>query len=205
MEEYNTNTIRHFTNVDALFKILKSGLKFSSGRSWADKNDAYDIERYKKIVNKDVAILCMCDGKGNMYHWTNLGHKNIFCKYSNIKCNIAFYKDDFLEYVSSLNKFEKPRPIIYCDETETITQELSNIPFLKNKEYIVEKEIRLLYIGDNAQKEAIIPNIRPYIRNITISKNDCNDKNFAIIKRRIEHLYPQLKGHITPNKSKLAG
>ena len=62
MKNEYVSTIRHFTNVDALYKILEQGLKFSSGRSWSDKDDVFDIKQYSKIIKNDVYIDHICIG-----------------------------------------------------------------------------------------------------------------------------------------------
>ena len=194
MKNEYVSTIRHFTNADALYKILEQGLKFSSGRSWSDKDDVFDIKQYSKIIKKDVAVLCMCNGMGNLHHWAIIRNKG---KGLNaIKCSIVFNKNDFLRYVSSLKKFEKPRKVKYCSEIDVLTCDISDIPYLKKREYDIEKEIRFIYLGCDAEKSAIIPNIVPYIKCIEISKNGCSKTDFNQIRTTIENLYPQLKGRV---------
>ena len=195
------SVIRHFTNVKALYGILEKGFKFSSGSSWPDLDDKYDIERYKKISHREIGILCFCDGKGTIYHWTNLGTANDQGKdkESMMKCSISIYKEPFLEYVESLQKFEKPRKIEYCNEIDVLFREIHDIPYLKKEQYIIENELRILFIGNKVETEAIIPNIHPFIKCITISENDCNREEFFQIRTKIENKYSHLKGLVCQN------
>ncbi len=202
MEKEFSDTIRHFTNVHALFHILKDGMKFSSGTKWADKDDSYDIETYRKLINNDVASISFCNGLGTIHHW-DIGkcHKKSLNVKKNIRCYISLYTEDFFEYINSLGKFENPKSVIYCHEVAIIERDISDIPYLKKIEYNVEKEIRILYVGDNPMKNAIIPNVVPYVKCICINKEDCDKETFANIKNELVNLCPSLKGRIILNDS----
>ncbi len=180
----NQQIISHFTSVENLFKILDKGLKFSDASQWDDKNDKYGIDQYKKLQNgKNVLVLCFCDGSGNAYHWTRKHNQKKHNTLKNIQCSINFHKTNFFRYIESFENVYEHQYVEYCRNKEVSQKTIEKIPYIKRKEYEIEKEIRILYIGE--KKNVYIPIIK-YIQSITLEKvEDVSiEQN---IKHRIEH------------------
>lgn len=160
-----TEIIRHFTSVECLCLILKNGFRMSDAQNWEDKNDSYGIRRYAELQNgQKVLVLCFCTTKGNVYHWKSLKSQK------GLMCSIDIKKDEFFNYVRTLDGFREPKYVDYCNNDEIPKKDKENMPYLKRSEYRIENEIRILYVGDRT--DVLIPNIQRFIASITIDSSN---------------------------------
>lgn len=195
--------IRHYTDVDALFKILRNGLRFSKPSSnWQDKNDKWALERYQELRrnNKDVFVLCFCDGIGNIHHWDAFGHKGDKWKNKKhkIKCYIKIDKAKFTEYLHSIGYqlVEVEYPILTKIQTDYATNIVEKLPYLKRSEYSVEHELRIVAEFDHNDSSHYLP-IRSFVHSITLSMDATSSeykqikqeliKEFALSSKQITH------------------
>lgn len=200
-KDNQTQWIRHFTSVDALFKILAEGFRFASPRNWQDKNDVYCVKRFEELQKKKLYILCFCKGVGNAYHWTAFGHHGVgsLCKgcYKNVPCNIqintAVFEKEIQQQGMSL------QDVIYY---KTVSQDFNNIhqlPLLKRFGYRVEKETRIIVMRDSEDNSGV-PNLKipeKAIGGINILRTD-NDL-YKQIKQELINRFPFLKDKIKYN------
>lgn len=181
--------VRHFTSVENLFKILDNGLMFSDASQWDDENDRYGMMRYKELQNgNNVLVLCFCDGKGNAYHWMHKKHQKADDdtnaennkKYGEIQCSIDINKNDLFNYIEHMENVCRPQEMKYCRNAEIQGKDIDDIPYLKRKEYEIEKEIRVLYIG--TENKISIQDINQFIHSITLESIDVSMKRSIIQK-----------------------
>ena len=200
--------IRHFTDVDALFKILEGGLRFSKpSTKWDDENDLYCVNKYAELIGKDVYVLCFCAGIGNIHDWTYFGSSIIsntcaYC-YKTIKCNIKLNRAK-VEKALKEQGFRQLEPMIYCT-TKRLKENFNNkhqLPYLKRNEYCIEQELRSIIECEKGiinSPSLIIPLECIEGINILIDKN--SKKVYNSIKKELESRYPHLKGKIDFNGS----
>lgn len=180
MEE-NKNQLKHYTSVSTLYKILDSGFMFQDGKSWDDDNDRYTLQMYRDYISpQNVLALCFCDGAGNAYHWTALGKIDSNDPYSEIKCSIVLNKDTFLKHIDSVNGISH-HEMMYCKNNQVAEHQMEDLPYLKRKEFSVENEYRVIYMGDKS--EFFLSGIIPYIDKIVIGL--CDKEDFDRIKQHI--------------------
>ena len=179
------NVLKHYTNVDALFKILSDGFLFSDGQKWEDKNDSFDIQQYAIYLNKHVLVLCFCDGDGNIYHWNSLGWKDKKNKNSNIKCSIVLNKEEMLQYIRTLGSDYEHHNVIYCHNADVSMKNVSEVPYLKRMEFAVEKEYRIVYKGTHSN--VLLPCIQRYVTKIVIGR--CESSDFDMIRNKLNSDY----------------
>lgn len=194
MEE-NKNQLKHYTSVSTLYKILAKGFMFQDGKSWNDKNDRYTLQKYREYVYpKNVLVLCFCDGAGNVYHWAALGKIDPNDSDSQIKCSIVLNKDTFLKHIDSIVGMSH-REMMYCKNNKVAEHQMEDLPYLKRKEFSVEKEYRIIYTGDKS--EFFLSDIIPYIDKIVIGL--CTEAEFDEIKQHIVTAFNIDEAKITQN------
>lgn len=180
MEE-SKKTLKHFTNVSALKKILKTGLKFSDGKNWLDKDDRFAFEFYYKKTKKHVQAICFCDSDDTAHHWKlplNINVDQVQENDEDIMCYIGF-SSDFKEclklyfQLSGLVEYKK-----YAELNSYIqNKKLECILKLKKYHYSVENEFRVLYISDKEEEKFIpLDILRKYITKIIIARNVSKEK-----------------------------
>ncbi len=171
-----SNTIYHFTSVGNLYRILLSGLKLSDGKNWKDKNDRYGIEQYRKFLEKDgknILVLCFCNNKGNVFLWKEKEESpSQLTQYDEYICRIGFNTKLLRKHLEKNAGIRKPCPVKYCSNKDVLNRKytIEDIPYLKRKEYAIEDEVRIVYIG--SEKEKFITNINDCITSITINTNN---------------------------------
>ena len=153
-----SNFIRHYTDVDALFHILRGGLRFSKPKqTWDDKNDYFTLHKYEQLTQQHVFVLCFCNNIGNTHHWSYFGQNlPTLCSGCNklIKCNIKFNRKKLQTALKARGL--SLRPVVYCKSSE-IKDKLNSIeilPVLKKWEYRVEQELRVVVIQEAADQPA---------------------------------------------------
>lgn len=193
----SNGSIRHYTDVDALFKILDNGLMFSRPRpTWDDKNDYYTLHKYEELKQKDVYVLCFCNEIGNTHHWSYFGSNKYptICAgcFKSIKCNIKLNRAKFEEKLAQRHLSLKD--IIYCKSTE-ISQKLLSIedlPLLKKNEYCIENELRVLAIVNQGSKRPDNIQITPEcIEGISILLPNSSTM-YKQLKKELNTMYPKI-------------
>lgn len=189
-------TIRHFTSVENLCLILKNGLRMGNAKNWEDKNDSYGIQRYAELQNgKKVLVLCFCATPGNVHHWTSLKAQK------GLMCAIGIRKDDFYKYIQGFfnhgvdDVIQEPRSVIYCKGSEIQNHKIEDLPYLKKPEYKIEREIRILYVGEKT--DVYIPNIKEYIEYVIIDSS--NLELYQLAKETLVERYGIDKSKIRGN------
>lgn len=188
--------IRHFTSVENLCLILKNGLRMGDARNWEDKNDSYGIQRYAELQNgKKVLVLCFCATTGNVHHWKSLKSQK------GLMCAIGIRKDDFYKYIWEFfnhggdDVIQEPRFVIYCKNSEIQNNKIEDLPYLKKSEYKIEREIRILYVGEKT--DVYIPNIKEYIEYVIIDSS--NLELYQLAKETLVERYGIDKSKIRGN------
>lgn len=205
MESNNEiDVVKHYTDYKTLKLILEKGLKFSDGSKWTDKNDLYGITKYKEVIKKRVLVLCFCDGKGNVHHWTRYGTYSSKTSQNtdNVACSIVLNKKGLYNECTLFPDIKDPREVNYCSFDEIQSYSISDIPYLKRKEYEVEKEIRILVEQpQSCNKDVYLP-VKEHLDRIVIGP--CSDKMFDSIKKELIALGVNVDkiGHNSLNKSK---
>ncbi len=161
----------HFTSVGNLYQILQTGLKLSDGKNWKDKNDLYGIDIYREYQNgNNVLVLCFCNNRGNVFLWNDKEYSPTI-QLKDYRCCIKFKKNALSKHIKTIAGVKQPRLIEYCSNEDVLNSQyaIEDIPYLKRKEYEIEHEVRIIYIG--LEKEKFIPNINDCISEITIETN----------------------------------
>ena len=159
--------LNHFTTFDAVIGIIKTGLRFSTGQSWEDKNDLRLLELYRKITNnQDVKVLCFLNDDETIYHWK--AYQTGKC--SSDICCIEFDKKKLLSHFSTNSNY-------ICEEVQYATiadVEFDNprkLLFTKRWPYRNEKEFRIVQIKGNNNVF-----VNDAITRITLSQELCKEE-----------------------------
>lgn len=197
-KENQSHLLRHYTNVDALFHILKEGFRFGTpSKMWDDQNDAYCVSLYAKRHKKKAYVLCFCVGLGNFHHWNyfggNIGLRQCSDCYKAIKCNIVI-KRDYVERLLHENKMAL-HTVIHMEKDE-LCQKMDNIldinlPYLKRSEYWVEQEARVVVLRSPSAKTPTLKIPVGQIEYVTLLL-DPDTKQYKEIKKKLNDLYPDL-------------
>lgn len=167
-----SDTLYHFTSVGNLYRILLSGLKLSDGKNWKDQNDLYGIEQYRKSLEEygeNILVLCFCNNKGNVFLWKEKEESPTHTE--DYRCRIGFNTNLLRKHLANIDGIREPRPVKYYSNKDVLNRKytIKDIPYLKRKEYAIEDEVRIVYVG--SEKEKTIPNIKDCITSITINTN----------------------------------
>ncbi len=207
IKEKDSKFIRHYTNVGALFGILDKGFMLSKpNENWDDQNDYFTLKKYAEHMKKDVYVLCFCDGLGSVHHWFYYGqnNKNTFFEkcYENIKCNIKLNKKAFENKLSGDLSLKKVEYVLSNKEatrnpnstTKTLAEYVDSwdkLPYVKRKEYDVEKEWRIVALRDEGDKPEPLP-ILDCVESITFLIDE-DSFIYCMLKNMIKCKYPQLE------------
>ena len=135
-----------YTNLAAAIHLLKNKqITLLDPMSWDDKNEAFLMETYKERRNaKTVLALCFAEAAETYHHWKTFsnGPDGI---------SINFEKDKLLSTFSRDNKIEH-RHVRYIPmrKIETLSLDISELPFLKRYPFRAEKEYRVIYVDTEA-------------------------------------------------------
>lgn len=211
--------IRHYTNVKALFGILKKGFRFAEPRAnWDDLNDYFTLIEYGKLTDKDVYTLCFCEGLGNAHHWFYYGYNTNALTYENcyenIKCNIKLDTKRFEQLLKQQDKTLELREVKYVITNEeaslkkypdhkTLSEVLyskEDLPILKRCEYETEKEWRVVLLkdkkaADEPKEDIYTSNIMGCIEKISLLLDE-ESITYRLLEKKITCMYPELKGKI---------
>lgn len=206
------STLRHYTNVGFLMKILEGNrLKFSNGLdkgysagddAWDDQNDVMTLNLYKEITDITPLVICFTHTI-SIHHWEYYGKTGNFENDDKVKCAIVFDYQKFKNLIenyrtrNNLNLILKMvRYISEKDLKHTIIDK-EELPFTKKYGFNVDKEERLVLFTANDKQDYFLPGIISCISNIVIYAKGAN-RNVVInrIKERITATVPQLKGKI---------
>ena len=91
MEE-SKKTLKHFTNVSALKKILQTGLKFSDGKNWIDKDDRFAFEFYYKKIDAFYLKLYIFSRKCRFMYFPRISFKKITRYCENAISIVIFFR-----------------------------------------------------------------------------------------------------------------
>lgn len=194
--QQKSDFIRHFTDVDALFKILSGGIKFSKpSKAWDDKNDVYCIRQYSKHTGKNVFVLCFCSGIGNIHHWTYFGSNTaIACKgcYKTIKCNIKLNREKFAKALEQ--EGYQLKPVKYSTREKLVENftDMESLPYLKRNEYCVEQELRVVVLKSKGSKAPIFKIPENCIESVNILLDNNSRSLYKRIKKELIKEFPYL-------------
>jgi len=133
------------------FQYWLKNEKFVFGKyaHWEDKSDVAVMDAYAKKKKQQVRVFCLMDRSGTykdcIYHWSG---------YTKSKDGIRvdFDKDKLLEYLKQKNiNTEKYAREVKYPETKDLKEwgkDYENWPFIKRASYDVDKEYRILCVGN---------------------------------------------------------
>jgi hypothetical protein len=149
-EEETRRSLKHYTSIENLFKILDTGyLLLGDPEKWEDKNDAAAVRAFCRLKGErtKARVLSFLNGEESIHHW------NAFSK-NGYGCSISFAKDEILKQTEGddfLHDFVKYKKEIKAEELRKMDSK--GIPFLKRNQYKCEKEYRVIWFGtDEAPK-----------------------------------------------------
>lgn len=164
----STETLRRYTDLPALLHLLQHRcITLLDPSTWDDTNDSYYLLKYKEKRNlKSVLALCMTEAEETYHHWRVFSHGTTgVC--------IDFHR---AELISTLENEAgvTVRPVEYrnirVDGRQVAAPRIEDLPFLKRKGFVAEREIRAVY--ESACEEREYKEIKlelSLIRRITLS------------------------------------
>ncbi len=160
-------TLRRYTNLAAALHLLQTKkITLLNPATWDDKNDAYFMAEYKRILSaQTVLALCFSDTTETYHHW------RVFSHGSDGVC-IEFNKAPLLKSLNKITKLKKGK--IKYELIKSLAKlksiDVEKLPFLKRKPYEPECEYRLIYVDmAKSQEFRDIPVETDWIRRITLS------------------------------------
>jgi hypothetical protein len=158
---------RRYTNLAAVIHLLQTKrITLLNPATWDDKNDAYFMAEYKRILGfQTVLALCFAETDETYHHWRVFSHgsdgvciefdKALLLKSFEKSSGVRQGKVDY-KLIKSLVK----RPEIDAEQ----------LPFLKRKPYAPECEYRVIYIDKGESQEfKDFPLEVAWIRRLTLS------------------------------------
>ena len=201
-------TLKHFTTIAIMKKILNDGFRLSDGSNWEDKNDKYALTLFQKKF-PNARVLCFCKSDATIHHWHYYskhthGQK---CSCESIEedkagCYIGLDKEAFLNHVNSLgDKYLcKSVEYKYLNELKKMPSiSLEELLFVKRKGFKVDDELRIVCKDLQNNEDAYIKDIVKYIKTIYFSK-DVPFNQVQEIKKTFKDKFP----HIKVRRSKLS-
>jgi len=147
-----------FTELPFLIHILKTKrLTLLSPNSWADLNDSYYIDLYRKKRHlQSVLALCFTETRETYHHWRVFSGNNAgVC--------ITFYKNKLVSWAEGQGLRLAPVEYYNIKELRKKKPNIDDLPFIKRSAYRHEKEYRLIYEDKNEKRMAMDFEIQPNI------------------------------------------
>lgn len=202
-------TIKHFTNVGFLKRILSGGLKFSDGTLkdengkylWEDMNDAYAVEQYKMATSQTPYVICFIPHAETLHHWKNYGNRKEkwFQQNDDVKCYIAYNYAKLKALVAKHGEYKPFRDIEYKYITELESSKykysLNDILYIKRKGFRVDLETRLVCCSTDTTAPVLPTEANGCIERIFIAP-DASDVQYNEIKSQLENRFDFLQGRI---------
>lgn len=161
------SSFRRYTNLTATLHILwNRSLTFLSPETWDDKNDAFFMSEYKRLVKiKTLLAICFAERTETYHHW------QVFSRGSDGVC-IEFNKEKLLSAFNDVAgvhhgsvRYEFLKNIRDMNDVN-----VERLPFMKRWPYGDEGEYRAVYVS-KTQKKALqdVPIAIDSIERITLS------------------------------------
>jgi hypothetical protein len=148
--DFGVEFFRRYTNLAATIHILRNKtVSLVNPATWDDKNDAYFMAEYKRIVGaKSVLALCFAECGETYHHW------RVFCQGVDGVC-IELNKENLLSSFRQ-DKFIKHGYVKY-ELIKNVRARKSfmpeELPFLKRRPFEDEREYRIIYNDPNENHE----------------------------------------------------
>jgi hypothetical protein len=188
-EEETRKSLKHYTSIETLFKILDTGyLLLGDPEKWEDKNDSAAVRAFCRLKGEGIKarVLCFLDGDESIHH------RNAFAKNG---CSISIDRDCILKQTNKTSflhgSIEYRKDIKATELRKLAENEADKIPFLKRRAYECEKEYRLIWFG-KAKSTPKIKLDRRAIKRIILSPGMPDSKRKELqskIKMRLEKRY----------------
>ena len=159
--------LRRYTNLAAAIHLLQTKcITLLNPATWDDKNDAYFMAEYKRIVGaQTVLALCFAESNETYHHW------RVFSHGSDGVC-IEFDRDRLLDSFENCPGIRKGKVKykLINDLSKRKEIDAEELPFLKRKPYQPENEYRIIYVNRDRPKEFEDFHIQiSWIRRLTLS------------------------------------
>lgn len=167
------NILKLYLRFEFAKSVIPNGLWFTDGRNWLDNNDKEALALYANYLHKKVFALCMCEGAGNAYHWKAFTGSET--DLDNVCCSIVFDKDKLIKRLNCDSRILPLRDMKYVNSWQIQDFHIEDLPYLKRKEYDIEKEIRFIAVCDEnfSEDHIVIDSVVDCIQHISIGL--CND------------------------------
>jgi hypothetical protein len=181
--------LRRYTKQKHLMSLLRSGkISFLSPALWADRNDAFFVNQYKKHMQlKSVLLLCFTMGTEKFHHW------RVFAK-GRDGVRIEFKHNAFDPILQQYQDHVRAGEVKY-KKIATLRKrrpKVEQLPFLKRQPYSDEEEFRICYVDDKqALKTKVFTIDLDSILRITLSP--CLPENQVAAIRANIHAIPGCK------------
>jgi len=148
-KRHRRTPFRRYTNLAAVIHLLQMReITLLNPASWDDRNDAYFMAEYKRLLKaKSALALCFAESEETYHHWRVFSHgaDGVCIEFDKAALLTAFDNQPKIR-LGRVNyrqiKTLKERPQIGIEE----------LPFLKRLPYQDEKEFRIVYV-DMAEAE----------------------------------------------------
>ena len=168
MPEQRATFLNRYTSLPVLLDILvKKRITLISPDCWEDKNDNFFVEAYRKRLNlRTVLGVCFSSHRETFHHWKVFapGMSGVCIEFSRrrieekVAATAGFRSGDVSYHL--INGFDPAR---HCVE---------DLPFLKRKPYMDEREFRILFTdAENALTDIGLDIELDWIHHVTLSPN----------------------------------
>ncbi|KUM26877.1 hypothetical protein AU467_19300 [Mesorhizobium loti] len=160
-------SFRRYTNLAATLHILRNRcLTLLSPETWDDKNDAFFMAEYKRIMNvRSVLAICLAVREETYHHW------QVFSRGADGVC-IEFDADKLLEAFDHAAgvRHKSVRYELLQDVRTMNDVDVERLPFMKRWPYGDESEYRAVYVDEKVEKPSHdVPIAIGSINRITLS------------------------------------
>ena len=141
---------RRYTNRAAAIHLLQTRtITLLNPATWDDKNDAYFMAEYKRLVGaRTVLALCFAECNETYHHWGVFSHgSDGVCIVFDKERILSAFEGDALVRKGSVNY----KVLNEIKKLKTLDAE--ELPFLKRRAYKDEKEYRVVYVNKRNAEE----------------------------------------------------
>jgi hypothetical protein len=132
--------MKRYTELPYLLHMLRQGkITLLNPRSWADRNDAYFLERYmKRRKLQSVLVICLTRAAATYHHW------HVFAPGAS-GIRIEFHRDRFEQWAKGIPHARLERvDYLKLDADKLARLDLDRLPFAKRHAFRDEGEVRLI-------------------------------------------------------------
>ncbi len=171
---------RRYTNLAAAIHMLQTQqITLLNPTTWDDKNDAYFMAEYKRIIGaQTVLAVCFAQSSETYHHW------RVFSNGSDGVC-IEFDKDALVSMFSLRASIRTGRVKYHLIDTLLRKSKIDphELPFLKRRPYKDEREYRIVYVDEvKAQEFQNFPIQATWIKRITLSPWMSTALRYSVVK-----------------------